>query len=49
MIEGLRLSYADYKESGQEWLGRIPAHWDGAEPCIEVSKNRRSMLNLDEA
>jgi type I restriction enzyme, S subunit len=27
MIEGLK-PYADYKVSGQEWLGSIPAHWD---------------------
>jgi len=27
MIEGL-LPYAEYKESGQEWLGRLPSHWD---------------------
>lgn len=26
MIEGLQ-PYAEYKESGQEWLGRLPAHW----------------------
>ncbi len=27
MIEGLK-PYAGYKESGQAWLGTIPAHWD---------------------
>ena len=27
MIEGLK-PYAEYKESGQQWLGGIPAHWD---------------------
>jgi len=27
MIEGLK-PYAEYKESGQRWLGRVPAHWD---------------------
>ena len=27
MIEGLK-PYAEYKESGQTWLGRVPAHWD---------------------
>ena len=27
MIEGLK-PYAEYKESGQKWLGRVPAHWD---------------------
>ena len=26
MIEGLK-PYAEYKDSGQEWLGRVPAHW----------------------
>ncbi len=26
MIEGLQ-PYAEYKESGQQWLGRLPAHW----------------------
>ena len=27
MIEGLK-PYAEYKESGQKWIGRVPAHWD---------------------
>lgn len=27
MIAGLK-SYAAYKDSGQDWLGDIPAHWD---------------------
>lgn len=27
MIEGLK-PYAEYRESGQEWLGNVPAHWD---------------------
>jgi type I restriction enzyme S subunit len=27
MIEGLK-PYAEYKESGLRWLGRVPAHWD---------------------
>ena len=27
MIEGLK-PYAEYKESGLPWLGRVPAHWD---------------------
>ena len=27
MIEGLK-PYAEYKESGQEWLGGVPLHWD---------------------
>ena len=27
MIEGLK-PYAEYKESGQEWLGKIPGHWE---------------------
>jgi type I restriction enzyme S subunit len=27
MIEGLK-PYAEYKESGQKWLGGVPAHWD---------------------
>jgi type I restriction enzyme S subunit len=26
MIEGLQ-PYSEYKESGQEWLGQVPAHW----------------------
>jgi hypothetical protein len=26
MIEGLK-PYAEYKESGQKWLGRVPKHW----------------------
>ena len=27
MIEGLK-PYAEYKESGLPWLGKVPAHWD---------------------
>lgn len=27
MIEGLK-PYSEYKQSGQEWLGRVPVHWD---------------------
>jgi type I restriction enzyme, S subunit len=27
MIEGLK-PYGEYKESGQAWLGNVPAHWD---------------------
>lgn len=27
MIEGLK-PYAEYKESGQKWLGEVPKHWD---------------------
>lgn len=27
MIDGLK-PYAEYKESGQEWLGLVPSHWD---------------------
>jgi type I restriction enzyme S subunit len=27
MIEGLE-PYSEYKNSGQQWLGRVPAHWD---------------------
>lgn len=27
MIEGLQ-PYPEYRESGQKWLGKIPAHWD---------------------
>ena len=27
MIEGLK-PYAAYKDSGQDWLGRMPAHWN---------------------
>lgn len=26
MIEGLQ-PYSEYKESGEKWLGRVPAHW----------------------
>jgi type I restriction enzyme, S subunit len=27
VIEGLK-PYAEYKKSGQDWLGQVPAHWD---------------------
>jgi len=32
MIEGLK-PYAEYKESGQEWLGQIPRQWASYPLC----------------
>ncbi len=39
MIEGLK-PYAEYKESGQTWLGRVPSHWD-------VRRTKRILREVD--
>src|SRR5690349_14567463 len=31
--------YPEYKDSGVEWLGEVPAHWD-VEPCRAVFTER---------
>jgi type I restriction enzyme S subunit len=44
MIEGLK-PYAKYKESGQEWLGRVPAHW--RTPRIKTVLREKDARSLD--
>jgi type I restriction enzyme S subunit len=39
MIADLK-PYTEYKESGQEWLGKIPAHWD-------VRRTKRLLREVD--
>ena len=48
MIEGLK-PYAEYKESGQEWLGRVPAHWvtKRGKSCM-TAIDRRSQAGKEE-
>ena len=47
MIEGLK-PYAEYKESGQKWLGRIPAHWDLKPGHAAYKKRKVSNLGMKE-
>jgi len=47
MIEGLR-PYPEYKESGQEWLGKVPAHWDLKPGHAAFSKRKVPNLGLKE-
>lgn len=47
MIEGLK-PYAEYKESGQEWLGGIPAHWDLKPGHAAFAKRKEPNLGLKE-
>ncbi len=44
MIEGLK-PYAEYKESGQEWLGKVPAHW--RTPRIKTVLREKDARSLD--
>jgi len=44
MIEGLK-PYAEYKESGQEWLGRVPAHW--TTPRLKTVLREKDARSLD--
>lgn len=47
MIEGLK-QYAEYKSSGQEWLGDIPAHWDLKPGHAAFSKRKVPNIGLKE-
>ena len=47
MIEGLK-PYAEYKESGQGWLGKVPAHWDLKPGHAAFSKRKVSNVGLKE-
>jgi type I restriction enzyme S subunit len=47
MIEGLK-PYAEYKESGQGWLGQVPAHWDLKPGHSAYTKRKRSNVGLKE-
>ena len=46
MIEGLK-PYAEYKESGQTWLGRVPAHW--RTPRLKTVLREKEARSLDGA
>jgi type I restriction enzyme S subunit len=47
MIEGLK-PYSKYKESGQGWLGQVPAHWDLKPGHSAYTKQKRSNIGLKE-
>ena len=47
MIEGLK-PYAEYKESGQKWLGGIPAHWDLKPGHAAFGKRKESNRGMKE-
>lgn len=47
MIEGLK-PYADYKDSGQQWLGDIPAHWELKPGQFAFSKQKKLNKRLKE-
>lgn len=47
MIEGLK-PYAEYKESGQEWLGGVPAHWDLKPGHAAFAKRKEPNLGMKE-
>ena len=44
MIEGLK-PYAEYKESGQKWLGSVPAHW--RTPRLKTVLREKDARSLD--
>lgn len=44
MIEGLE-PYAEYKESGQEWLGRVPVHW--TTPRLKIVLREKDARSVD--
>ena len=47
MIEGLK-PYAEYKESGQKWLGGVPAHWDLKPGHAAFGKRKESNRGMKE-
>ncbi|MBP7951307.1 MAG: restriction endonuclease subunit S [Verrucomicrobiales bacterium] len=47
MIEGLK-PYAEYKESGQKWLGAVPAHWELKPGHAAFAERRVSNVGLKE-
>ena len=47
MIEGLK-PYSEYKDSGQGWLGKVPAHWDLKPGHSAFTKRKRSNVGLKE-
>ena len=47
MIEGLK-PYSKYKESGQVWLGKVPAHWDLKPGHSAFTKRKLSNVGLKE-
>jgi type I restriction enzyme S subunit len=47
MIEGLK-PYPEYKESGQKWLGGVPAHWDLKPGHAAFAKRNESNCGMRE-
>ena len=47
MIEGLK-PYPKYQDSGQEWLGSVPAHWDLKPGHSAYAKRKVSNVGLKE-
>jgi type I restriction enzyme S subunit len=47
MIEGLK-PYLEYKESGQKWLGGVPAHWDLKPGHAAFAKRNESNCGMKE-
>lgn len=47
MIAGLK-PYAEYKESGQDWIGKIPSHWDLKPGHAAYSKRKVPNIGLKE-
>ena len=47
MIEGLK-PYAEYKESGQQWLGGVPVHWDLKPGHAAFAKRKESNRGMKE-
>ena len=47
MIEGLK-PYAEYKESGQKWLGGIPSHWEFKPGHAAFAKRKEPNLGMKE-
>ena len=47
MIEGLK-PYAEYKVSGQKWLGGVPAHWELKPGHAAFAKRKEPNLRMKE-
>jgi type I restriction enzyme S subunit len=47
MIEGLK-PYAEYKDSGQEWLGGVPAHWELKPGHVAFAPRKESNRGMKE-
>lgn len=47
MIEGLK-PYPEYKDSGQKWLGGVPAHWDLKQGHVAFAPRKESNRGMKE-